>query len=387
VEELPAGVEAEAVIDPTPFYAESGGQVGDVGRLYDESGSRRLAEVLTTYAPVKGLHVCKIRTLAPLMRGARVGAQVDEQLRASTRRNHTATHLLQAALQQVLGKHVKQAGSVVEPARLRFDFTHYAAMSASERAEVERLVNEEVLKNVPVGVEVMNLDDALHTGAMALFGEKYGDRVRVVSVPGFSRELCGGTHVSRTGDIGIARITYEGSISSGVRRIEMLTGPAVLTRFDSEKAELASEIEKIREQHRALEREVARLRESRAADQASKVRDSGRDVNGYRVYVQRLNDVDRIQMRSIADQVRANAQRTIVVLGTATDEGVALTTAVTKDSTSAVHAGKLVGRLAQFVGGKGGGRPDLAEAGGKDVGSLDKALELASSVIDEMTKQ
>ncbi len=374
VAQLPGGVEAEIVIDPTPFYAESGGQVGDIGALYDETRAVRLAEVLTTYAPIKGLPVSKIRTLAPIVRDDQVFAQVDEQARAATRRNHTATHLLQAALQRVLGKHVKQAGSVVEPARLRFDFTHFAPLSPGERVEVERLINEEVLKNDPVGVEVMAIDDALQTGAMALFGEKYGDQVRVITVPGFSRELCGGTHVSRTGDIGVARITYEGSISAGVRRIEILTGPAVLAHFDAEKGELTSEIEKIREQQRALEHQIEHLKERVAVALTSEVEAAAREIKGVRVVAARVDGVDRNQLRNMADQLRNKWKSAVVVLGTPTDSGVAIIAAVTRDLTAKVHAGKLVGALAQAVGGKGGGRPDLAEAGGKDTEALPAAL-------------
>ena len=375
VAELPAGVEAEIVLDPTPFYAESGGQVGDIGAIYDESRERKLAQVLSTSAPIKGLHVSRIRTLAPLSVETAVFAQVDEETRSATRRNHTTTHLLQAALQQTLGKHVKQAGSVVDPTRLRFDFTHYASLSADERFEVERLINNEIVENVPVGLEVMDLDNALQTGAMALFGEKYGDKVRVVTVPGFSRELCGGTHVSRTGDIGVARIVYEGSISAGVRRIEIITGPsAVLSRFESEKGELGTEIEKVREQHRQLERQVELLKEKVAVALTAEVEAAAREINGVHVVATTVEGVDRNQLRNMADQLRNKWKSAVVVLGTTTDSGVALIAAVTKDLTAKVHAGKLVGAVAQAVGGKGGGRPDLAEAGGKDAVSLPAAL-------------
>jgi alanyl-tRNA synthetase len=375
VAELPAGVEAEIVLDPTPFYAESGGQVGDIGAIYDESRERKLAQVLSTSAPIKGLHVSRIRTLAPLSVETAVFAQVDEETRSATRRNHTTTHLLQAALQQTLGKHVKQAGSVVDPTRLRFDFTHYASLSADERFEVERLINNEIVENVPVGLEVMDLDNALQTGAMALFGEKYGDKVRVVTVPGFSRELCGGTHVSRTGDIGVARIVYEGSISAGVRRIEIITGPsAVLSRFESEKGELSTEIEKVREQHRQLERQVELLKEKVAVALTAEVEAAAREINGVHVVATTVEGVDRNQLRNMADQLRNKWKSAVVVLGTTTDSGVALIAAVTKDLTAKVHAGKLVGAVAQAVGGKGGGRPDLAEAGGKDAVSLPAAL-------------
>lgn len=383
--ELPAGVEAEIVLDPTPFYAESGGQAGDIGAIYDEAQERKLAQVLSTNAPIKGLSVSKIRTFAPLSTGVSVFAQVDEETRAATRRNHTATHLLQAALQQILGKHVKQAGSVVDPTRLRFDFTHYASLSADERSEVEQLINNEIVANVPVGLEVMDLDDALQTGAMALFGEKYGDKVRVVTVPGFSRELCGGTHVLRTGDIGVARIVYEGSISAGVRRIEAITGPAaVLSRFDSEKEELSAEAEKAREQLRLLERQVEHLKEKVAVALTAEVEAAAREINGVHVVATTVEGVDRNQLRNMADQLRNKWKSAVVVLATPTDSGVALIAAVTKDITAKVHAGKLVGAVAQAVGGKGGGRPDLAEAGGKDVAALPSALNGVYATVEKM---
>ena len=384
VDRLPAGIAAEIIITPTPFYAESGGQAGDKGVLYDESRTRTLAVVLATYAPMRGLNICKIRTLAPIALHESVYAQVDEQERDATRRNHTATHLLQAALQKVLGKHVKQAGSVVEPARLRFDFTHYAQLSPGERAEVERLLNEQVLRNTAVTTDVMDLDQALQSGAMALFGEKYGESVRVVSVPGFSRELCGGTHVARTGDIGVARIVYEGSISAGVRRIEAVTGPAVLARFEADKEELNVELEKTREQQRALERQVEHLKERVAAALTAEVEAASREIKGVRVVAALVDDVDRNQMRNMADQLRNKWKTAVVVLGTRADSGVAVIAAVTKDLTSKVHAGKLVGAVAQAVGGKGGGRPDLAEAGGKDAAALPAALDAVYASVESL---
>lgn len=385
VAELPAGVDAEIVLNLTPFYAESGGQAGDVGAIYDASHDRKLADVRGTKAPIKGLNVCQIHTFAPLQAGAAVFAEVDAETRAATRRNHTATHLLQAALQQTLGKHVKQAGSVVEPARLRFDFTHYAALSADERSEVERLVNQEIVKNVAVNTEVMDLDDALQTGAMALFGEKYGDQVRVVNVPGFSRELCGGTHVSRTGDIGVAKMVYEGSISAGVRRIEMVTGPeAVLARVEAEKDELNTEVEKAREQQRQLERQVERLKEKVAVALTAEVEAAAHDVNGVKVVAVPVEGVDRNQLRNMADQLRNKWGSAVLVLAAPSDAGIALIAAVTKNLTSKVHAGKLVGAVAKAVGGKGGGRPDLAEAGGKDVAALPAALADVYTSVEKM---
>ena len=230
VEKVPAGVKAELVFDQTPFYAEAGGQVGDRGVLYSAS-TEKAADVETAFAGVPGLTVHRVHTHAPICVGDVLRAEVAAPLRDSTRRNHTATHLLHASLRQVLGTHVKQAGSVVEPGRLRFDFTHYAALDRAELEEVERLMNEQILRNTGVETNVMPLDQAISTGAMALFGEKYGEQVRVVSVPGFSRELCGGTHVYRTGDIGVCKVVYEGSISAGVRRIEAITGEAALRQY------------------------------------------------------------------------------------------------------------------------------------------------------------
>src|SRR5262249_45638738 len=228
VESIEAGTKAELVLDQTPFYAETGGQVGDQGALYSADTGAKLASVETVFPGMPGLSVHRIVSTGPIRVGDAVRAHVDDPLRLSTMRNHTATHLLHAALRQVLGTHVKQAGSVVEPPRLRFDFTHYSALDKAEIEEVERLVNEQILRNSQVETKVMPLDQAVGTGAMALFGEKYGDQVRVVDIPGFSKELCGGTHVRRTGDIGLFKIVYEGSISAGVRRIEAITGEAAI---------------------------------------------------------------------------------------------------------------------------------------------------------------
>ncbi len=249
VSELPAGVDAEVILDGTPFYAEAGGQVGDQGVLLDSEGVK-IADVTGTYSPVKGLNVHRVRTVAPIEQGSVIQAVVDSEKRMPTMRNHTATHLLHAALRDVLGTHVKQAGSVVEPSRLRFDFSHYASVDREQLKEIERQVNEAILANEEMRTDVMSIDDALKTGAMALFGEKYGDKVRVVSVGdgSFSRELCGGTHVRRTGDIGVCKVVYESSISAGVRRIEALTGDAVVRRLEEEKSGMSEQIEKLNSQ-------------------------------------------------------------------------------------------------------------------------------------------
>ncbi len=396
-ESIGSGERAEVVLDQTPFYAEAGGQVGDKGALFAESGEK-LAEVQDTYSPLPGLTVHRVVALTPIRRGDSVWAQVDADLRRSTMRNHTATHLLHAALRKVLGAHVKQAGSVVEPSRLRFDFTHYAAMDASEIAEVERLVNEEILRDQPVQTDLMELDEALTTGAMALFGEKYGERVRVVSTPGFSKELCGGTHVARTGEIGVCKIVSEASISAGVRRIEAVTGEGALERFQTavsalsriaeltrgSETELVEQVEKLLDERRTLERQLEQLKNKVAQSQAGALESQARMIKGVRVLAGRVDGLDRQQMRALADSLRNQWKSAVVVLASAGDSNVAIVSAVTKDLMSKVHAGKLAGAVAQAVGGKGGGRPDMAEAGGKDVSALASALESVYSRVEAM---
>jgi alanyl-tRNA synthetase len=386
VERVAAGDRVEVVLDRTPFYAESGGQVGDQGELY-AAAANKAADVESVFYGVPGLVVHRVVARAPMALGDSIVARVT--LRDATRRNHTATHLLHAALRQVLGTHVKQAGSVVDPGRLRFDFTHYAAMDRAEIEEVERLANQQILKNTPVETRIMALDEAIATGAMALFGEKYGDQVRVVSVPGFSRELCGGTHVGRTGDIGVCKIVYEGSISAGVRRLEAITGEAALRQYqestgavrriaDMVKApepQLVEHVEKLVAAERALEKQVEQLKNKLAQAAAAGLEAQARTIAGAKVLAARLEGMDRQQMRSLADSLRNKWKSAVVVLASAEEGSVAIVTAVTKDLTAKVHAGKLAGGLAQAVGGKGGGRPDMAEGGGKDAAALDGALE------------
>jgi alanyl-tRNA synthetase len=395
VASVPAGARAELVLDQTPFYAETGGQVGDQGVLYSESGEK-IADVETVFPGVPGLSVHRIVAHAGLKVGDVLRAEVAGSLRDATRRNHTATHLLHASLRQVLGTHVKQAGSVVDPGRLRFDFTHYAAMDKAELDEVERLMNEQILKNIAVETDVLPLEQAIATGAMALFGEKYGDEVRVVNVPGFSRELCGGTHVYRTGDIGICKIVYEGSISAGVRRIEAITGEGALRQFQettdavkriagmvkASEPELIEQVERLLAAQRTLERQVDLLKTKVAQSAAGPLEAQARQVNGARVLAARVDGLDRQQMRALADSLRNRWQSAVVVLASAEEGGVSIVAAVTKDLTAKVHAGKLAGAVAQAVGGKGGGRPDMAEAGGKDAAALDGALAAAYKDIE-----
>jgi alanyl-tRNA synthetase len=398
VSQVEAGAEAEVVLDQTPFYAESGGQVGDTGELRHPESGEALAQVTGVFAAVPGLTVHRIRALQPLAAGMTVDAAVNEAARRSTMRNHTATHLAHAALRQVLGTHVKQAGSVVEPGRLRFDFTHYTAVAPEELSEIERLANEEILRNTAVETNVMELDQALQTGAMALFGEKYGDSVRVVSVPGFSRELCGGTHVQRTGDIGLLKIVYEGSISAGVRRIEAVTGGGALQRFQetseslhrvaaalrTSEPELQESVEKLLAQQKTLERQLSELKQKAAHSLVGDLEEAAREIKGVRVLSSRVDGIERAQMREMADALRNKWKSAVIVLASADNGGIAIVSAVTKDLTQKVHAGKLVGAVAQAVGGKGGGRPDLAEAGGKDVAALAGALDHVYATVEGM---
>jgi alanyl-tRNA synthetase len=385
VDELPAGAEAEIVLDRTPFYAEAGGQIGDQGALCDAEGVK-VAEVLSTYAPVKGLNVHRVRTAAPIVKDTAIRAVVDPAKRLPTMRNHTATHLLHAALRDVLGKHVKQAGSVVEPSRLRFDFTHYASLDRDQLNDIERIVNEQILANSEMRTNVMSIDEALKTGAMALFGEKYGDKVRVVAVGdgSFSRELCGGTHVTRTGDIGVCKVVYESSISAGVRRIEALTGGAVVRRLEEDKTGMADQIDKLTAQTRALEKQIDQLKSKLAHSQVAELEDEVRTLKGVKVLAARVDGLDRQQLRELADSLRNKWKTGIVVLAATTDSNIAIISAVTKDLTAKVHAGKLAGSVAAAVGGKGGGRPDMAEAGGSKPEALSAALDQVYSTVEGM---
>ena len=375
--------DGEIVLDRTPFYAEAGGQVGDSGALISKEDGTTIS-VEAAFAAAPGVTAHKSAAAARLKPGDAVIAKVNADLRHSTMRNHTATHLLHAALRKVLGPHVKQAGSVVDPGRLRFDFTHYAHTDPDELAEIQKLVNDEILQNAEVHTDVMDLDQALTTGAMALFGEKYGDKVRVVSVPGFSKELCGGTHVHRTGDIGLLLITYEGSISAGVRRIEAITGEKVLDKFKETAQSSEQALEKALEEKRVLEKQVEQMKEKLARAQAADLESHAKDIKGVKVLAAEVPGMDREQLRTLVDSLRNKLKSAVVVLASSHDSSVSIISGVTKDLTSKVHAGKLAGAVAQAVGGKGGGRPDMAEAGGKDPSQLPGALEAVYSSVEGM---
>src|SRR5438094_560355 len=418
VQELKPGEEGEVILDHTPFYAESGGQVWDRGVLYSDELNTVVAEVKGCYYPVQGVRAHQVIAKQPIRVGDKVDAVVDTAIRQSTMRNHTATHLLHAGLREVLGKHVKQAGSLVAPNHLRFDFSHFTAVEDEELQDIEDMINKEVLRNQRVEViENVPIDVAVNEyKAMALFGEKYGDRVRVIRIGDFSTELCGGTHTGATGEIGLIKILKEGSVSSGVRRVEAVTGEGSLRHFrkdheletvvsrfvvptlaqktrkdgapSSEEATtspaeaLRAELEKKDAEIKRLARENDQLRMKSASSSVASVGEKIKEVRGVKVLAHRVDNLGRPQMRTLVDQLRHKIGSGVVVLGSATNGNVALIVGVTKDLTSRIQAGKVIGPVAQKVGGKGGGRPDLAEAGGKDPSALDAALGEAYGVVE-----
>ncbi len=397
VQALAAGEQGEVVLDATSFYADSGGQVGDVGWLYGADHQSVVGEVRGANKPVQGVFAHKVVAKAAIAVGDVVDTVVNGEVRAATMRNHTGTHLLHAALREVLGKHVKQAGSLVNRDRLRFDFSHFTGVAEEELREIESIVNAQVLKNTPVETLVdVPIDTAVNEyGAMALFGEKYGDRVRVVRIGDFSTELCGGTHTRATGEIGLLKLVGESSVASGVRRVEAVSGTGALEEFrrDFEVARAAGggDAEAVRARMMASEEEMKRLRreldqmkmKAASASTADAVA-SAVEVKGVKVLARRVDGVDKAQMRELVDQLRGKLGSGVVVLGAAAEGKVSLIVGVTKDLTGRLQAGKVVGVLAGFVGGKGGGRPDLAEAGGSDVSGLDGALGRAAEVVGEM---
>jgi alanyl-tRNA synthetase len=403
VRELKAGEEGEVILDHTPFYAESGGQVGDRGWLYSDDHNTVVAEVKGCYYPIQGVRAHQVIAKSPIRVGDKVDAVVNTDVREATMRNHTATHLLHAGLREVLGKHVKQAGSLVAPNHLRFDFSHFTAVEDEELQDIEDIINKEVLRNRKVEViENVPIDVAINEyHAMALFGEKYGDRVRVIRIGDFSTELCGGTHTGATGEIGLIKILKEGSVSSGVRRVEAVTGEGSLEHFradhqlegfvssiaaHSESASpaeaLKAELEKKDAEIKRLTRELDQARMKSASSSAANIGDKIKEVKGVKVLAHRVDNLERTQMRTLVDQLRDKIGSGVVVLGSASNGNVALIVGVTKDLTSRVQAGKVIGPVAQKIGGKGGGRPDLAEAGGKDASALDAALDGAYGVVE-----
>jgi alanyl-tRNA synthetase len=404
-QQLKPGDEGEIILDHTPFYAESGGQVGDRGWFYSDDHNTVVAEVKGCYYPVQGVRAHQVIAKQPIRVGDKVDAVVNTDVRQATMRNHTATHLLHAGLREILGKHVKQAGSLVAPNHLRFDFSHFTAVEDEELQDIEDLINKEVLRNQKIEViENVPIDVAVNEyHAMALFGEKYGDKVRVIKIGDFSTELCGGTHTAQTGEIGLIKILKEGSVSSGVRRVEAVTGEGSLHHFQKDHrleevvaglsgreantppAEaLKAELEKKDAEIKRLARELDQARMKSASSTTANIGEQIKDVRGVKVLAHRVDNLERPQLRTLVDQLRDKLGSGVVVLGSASNGNVSLIVGVTKDLTSRIQAGKVIGPVAQKVGGKGGGRPDLAEAGGKDAAALDAALAEAYGVVERL---
>ncbi|NHZ35450.1 alanine--tRNA ligase [Massilia rubra] len=385
VRELAAGQSGIVVLDTTPFYAESGGQVGDQGVLASDGATFAVQDTLKVQADVFGHH--GVLTTGVLKVGDAVNANVDEARRARTIRNHSATHLMHKALREVLGEHVAQKGSVVDPDRTRFDFSHNAPLTVDQIAQVEVIVNREILENHATAAHNMTFDDAVKHGAMALFGEKYGDEVRVLDI-GSSKELCGGVHVGRTGDIGLFKIIGEGGVAAGIRRVEAVTGEGALALVQSlnrrvqEAAgalkttpdELSSRIAQVQDHVKSLEKELAALKSKLAAGQGDELVTKAVDVNGIKVVAAVLEGADSARLLETLDKLKDKLKTAAIVLASVADGKVSLIAGVTADATSKVKAGELVNFVAQQVGGKGGGRPDMARAGGTDPSGLGAAL-------------
>jgi alanyl-tRNA synthetase len=424
-QELKPGDSGEVILDHTPFYAESGGQVGDKGWFYSDDHNTVVAEVTGCYSPIQGVRAHQVVAKQALRVGDKVDAVVNADVRQSTMRNHTATHLLHAGLREVLGKHVKQAGSLVAPNHLRFDFSHFTAVEDEELQDIEDIINKEVLRNQIVEtITDVPIDEAINTyHAMALFGEKYGDKVRVVRIGDFSTELCGGTHTGATGEIGLIKILKEGSVSSGVRRVEAITGLGSLAHFRkdheleevvhtfvsptlaqkprkdgapsaeeghthvetaSPAAALIAELDKKDSEIKRLTRELDQARMKSASSSTANIGDQIKEVKGVKVLAHRVDNLERAQLRTLVDQLRDKIGSGVVVLGSASNGTVSLIVGVTKDLTGRVQAGRVIGPVAQKVGGRGGGRPDIAEAGGKDPAALDAALDGAYAVVESL---
>jgi alanyl-tRNA synthetase len=403
VNELKAGESGEVVLDRTAIYAESGGQVADSGAFYDNSESQLLAEVTGAFYPLAGLVAHKVVAKETLRVGDRVAVVADAERRARIIRNHTGTHLLNAALRNILGTHVKQSGSLNAPERLRFDFSHFAHVDAEELRDIEQQVNDEIRLNTEIETNVTSLEEALASGALAFFGDKYPEHnVRVVTIPDpraargfYSKELCGGTHVERVGDVGVLKIVSEESVAAGVRRIEAVTGIGALEHYQRQAVVLArlasqlnvgedgilAQVEKLSQTAKQLEKELEAQKRKGALSQIDELAGRVQVVKGIKVIAEEVQNVDREGLRQLVDSLRQKLGSGVVALGMPEDGKVALIAGVTKDLTAKVHAGKLMQALAPMVGGKGGGRPDLAEAGGKDTTGLKLALQSVPSLV------
>ena len=387
------GDEIEFLTDRTPFYGESGGQKGDSGLASNESVRLSLDD---TTKPLPGLIVHKAKIISgTLCNGESLTLEVNRQTRGNTTLNHSATHLLQATLKEVLGEHIKQAGSLVASDRLRFDYTHFSPLTDKERVRIESRVNEKIRDNIQVDTQEMDVDTAIKNGAVALFGEKYGDTVRVVDVPGFSKELCGGTHVTATGDIGVFRITSEGGIASGVRRIEAVTGATAYNTIQADQESLTAirgllktptneevtKLKKLLEKNRQLEKEITTLKEKMVSGQESTSPDELQKIGDISVLIKKIEGMDAKTLRTFIDKTKNQLKSGIIVVGSVSDGKVSMAAGVTKDLTNKYHAGNIIKSIAVIVGGSGGGRPDMAQAGGSQVDKLDEALKKAQELI------
>ena len=395
VDSVGGGQTAEIILDETPFYAESGGQVGDTGTLTSPSG---VARVLDTYSPVRGVIVHKVQMeFGNLAVNDEIQAQVDEERRLRIAANHTGTHILHAVLRQTLGTHVKQAGSLVAPDRLRFDYTHFAPLTDREIEEIEQKINRIVFRNLPVQTEIMEINQAIARGALAFFGEKYQQQVRVVSIPEVSMELCGGTHTRMTGDVGLFKIVGESSIASGIRRIEALTGFGTFVRLEEDenllqeiahtlrtpRTELTRAITRLLEQQRHLENELEALKRRTAKSQIGNLVESPATVKGISVVSRRVEGVDASMLRELAENAGTKIGSGVVVLGLASDGKASLVAVVSQDLQKRLHAGRIIKEVAALVGGSGGGRPDFAQAGGKNAEKLEEALQAVYNIVAE----
>ncbi|ELV8653633.1 alanine--tRNA ligase [Vibrio vulnificus] len=377
---LSAGDKAIVILQETPFYAESGGQCGDSGVLKTESG---LFQVEDTQKLGNAIAHHGVLVEGVLAKGDQVTAIVDAERRAAISLNHSATHLLHAALRQVLGEHVAQKGSLVKAENLRFDFSHLEAVTAAELKEVERLVNAQIRRNHTIETNIMDIESAKQKGAMALFGEKYDDEVRVLSMGDFSTELCGGIHASNTGDIGLFKITSEGGIAAGIRRIEAVTGEAALEAIDAQARKFEEKLQDAANKAKSLEKEIQQLKDKLASQASANLIDQVKEIAGVKVLVAKLDGADNKALRGMVDELKNQMGSGIIMLGNVADDKVGLIAGVTQDLTSKVKAGELVNMVAQQVGGKGGGRPDMAQAGGTDSSALPSALASVDAWIAE----
>ncbi|ENM3942772.1 alanine--tRNA ligase [Vibrio cholerae] len=380
VSALSAGDKAIIVLDNTPFYAESGGQCGDTGVLKTDAG---IFHVEDTQKLGNAIAHHGVLAQGVLATGDQVDAIVDEKRRAAISLNHSATHLLHAALRKVLGEHVAQKGSLVRAETLRFDFSHLEAMTPAEIKEVERLVNQEIRHNHDIETNIMNIDEAKAKGAMALFGEKYDDQVRVLSMGDFSTELCGGIHASNTGDIGLFKIISEGGIAAGIRRIEAVTGEGALDYLDAQQAQYDAKVSEMAAKAKLLEKEIQQLKDKLAAKESAGLINQVKQIAGVNVLVAQLNGADNKALRGMVDDLKNQLSSGIIMLGNVAEGKVGLIAGVTNDLTNKVKAGELVNMVALQVGGKGGGRPDMAQAGGTDAHALPSALESVDAWIAE----